>query len=301
MARLPNIINRHAVLLACALTLLALAKLANLDDHVWYQWQELTTTEELRKRALWLPDYRTSGPAQIIPGAISNASGITYDADSDSLWILANRPGELLELDRQLQLKRRIALPNFKDSEAVVYLGAGRFIISDERSHTLVMADISPSTQSLDKDTLPQLSIKLGPLGNKGLEGMAYDRSGDTLYAARERDPRALAQIDGLLHSPDNIVIDTTSAIDVDDLYLNDLSGLHFDEKSGHLLMLSDESMLLAEVDQEGNRISYMDLQSGFNGQLTEISQAEGITVDDQQVLYIVSEPNLIYRFERDL
>jgi len=40
-----------------------------------------------------------------------------------------------------------------------------------------------------------------------------------------------------------------------------------------------------------------MDLEAGFNRLKTSIPQAEGITMDDQGILYIISEPNLIYQF----
>ncbi len=104
-------------------------------------------------------------------------------------------------------------------------------------------------------------------------------------------------QIDGLLTNSDNVTIDTAPAINVDELFVDDLSGLHFDQGSGHLLVLSQQSMLLAEVSHEGERISYLDLERGFNQQVEDIPQAEGVTVDAQGDLYIVSEPNLIYRF----
>ena len=40
-----------------------------------------------------------------------------------------------------------------------------------------------------------------------------------------------------------------------------------------------------------------MVFETGLGGLATRIPQAEGVTLDDRGRLYIVSEPNLIYRF----
>ncbi len=156
----------HLLLAISCVLLLALAEWANLDDHLWKLWQEVSTPQTVKDSALWLPDYQVTGPAMVIPKAETNASGITYDPDRDSLWVVADRPPQLLELDRKLALKRRIALSHFEDPEAIVYLGNERFIIADERTQTLVVAVIDPDTTELFRNALSQLSVRLGPKGN---------------------------------------------------------------------------------------------------------------------------------------
>ncbi|ETC69015.1 MULTISPECIES: SdiA-regulated domain-containing protein, partial [Salmonella] len=42
-----------------------------------------------------------------------------------------------------------------------------------------------------------------------------------------------------------------------------------------------------------------MSLHRGLCGLRSDIPQAEGITSDDRDTLWIVSEPNLFYRFTR--
>ncbi len=42
-----------------------------------------------------------------------------------------------------------------------------------------------------------------------------------------------------------------------------------------------------------------MTLLGGFNGLKNTIPRAEGVTMDENGTLYMVSEPNLFYRFEK--
>lgn len=50
----------------------------------------------------------------------------------------------------------------------------------------------------------------------------------------------------------------------------------------------------------EGKVVSFRSLARGFAGLLKGIPQAEGITIDNEGYLYVVSEPNLFYRFTQE-
>lgn len=82
-------------------------------------------------------------------------------------------------------------------------------------------------------------------------------------------------------------------------IFANDLSSVHFDERTGHLVLLSDESKLLIELGQDGRLISFRSLLRGFAGLHSSVPQAEGVTFDGQGNLYLASEPNLFYRLQR--
>ena len=82
-------------------------------------------------------------------------------------------------------------------------------------------------------------------------------------------------------------------------LFVRDLSSLQYDERSGHLLALSDESFLVLELDIDGRPLSTMSLRKGQQGLQKTVPQAEGIAMDDEGTLYLVSEPNLFYVFKK--
>jgi len=56
---------------------------------------------------------------------------------------------------------------------------------------------------------------------------------------------------------------------------------------------------LLLELDLAGKPVSFMTLLRGFNGLGKTIPRAEGVTMDEAGTLYMMSEPNLFYRFEK--
>ncbi|MAZ89036.1 MAG: DNA-binding protein [Cellvibrionaceae bacterium] len=271
----------------------------DIDDKLLYAYQEKSVPESVQRASVWLPDYVVDRDAVALKGVNYNLSGITYNPDSDSLWVIINQPAKLIELDQELQPKRTITLENFQDTEAVAYAGNNRFVIADERIQSLVIATINDSTQSLNKDDLAQLTLNTEGEDNKGLEGVAINLEEQSIYAVRERDPMAFLEVHGLLTQSNNIRVDKKPGSPLNKLYWTDLSGLHFDADSGNVLLLSHEAKLLSTLTLDGEKISHMDLEKGFNGLQADIPQAEGVTLDGQKNLYIVSEPNLIYRFKR--
>ena len=82
-------------------------------------------------------------------------------------------------------------------------------------------------------------------------------------------------------------------------LFVRDLSDLEYDKRTGHLLALSDESKLLLELGLDGKPISTLSLKKGQHGLTRSVPQAEGVAMDDKGTVYVVSEPNLFYRFEK--
>ena len=82
-------------------------------------------------------------------------------------------------------------------------------------------------------------------------------------------------------------------------LLVRDISSVAIDPRSGHTLMLSDESRLLVELDLQGKPRSFISLFGGLNGLVHGIEQAEGVAMDGEGNIYVVGEPNRFYVFSR--
>ncbi len=266
----------------------------------WFAVQEWRHAAEWRERSLWLPDYQVVIEAQPIAGLEDDVSALTYDPDRRSLFSVTNHKAELIELSLDGKVLRRIALVGFGDAEAVEYIGPGTYVISNERAQRLFKVHVDERTRWLDAADSEQLSLGLGLNGNKGFEGLAYDSQGRRLFVAKERDPLRILEITGFPSAEQRLNLHVADDLKRDRrLFVRDLSSLQFDERSGHLLALSDESRLVVELDVDGRPISTLSLLRGMHGLKRSVPQAEGLAMNEVGELYLVSEPNLFYRFTK--
>lgn len=297
--RLPTGWRRAGGLLLAILVVLGGAALFVRWPAVVLHWQQATADAAQRERALWLPDYRVEIEARPLAGIAANVSGLTYDPDRRTLFAVTNaRPG-VIELSLAGDVLRRIPLSGIGDPEAIEYVGPGAYVLADERQQALVHVRIDEGTRAIDAGQAPRLALGIGRNGNKGFEGLAFDAASGRLFVAKERDPQRIYEVRGFPYA-------ATAAVDIAEdkvrdasLPGSDLAGLHFDAASGHLLALSEESRRLVEFAADGRPLSSLSLAAGRSGLQRAVPQAEGVTLDEQGRLYLVSEPNLFYRFTR--
>jgi uncharacterized protein YjiK len=251
---------------------------------------------------MWLPEYRVRIDAKVVPGVSDNLSGLTYDERRDQLWAVVNNPEELLTLSTDGEVLARYPLSGFEDVEGITYLGDNLLLLAEERQHALVVVEVPEQPGALFREDYRALTLGIELGGNQGFEGVGYDRAGDRLFVVKEHSPRKLYEIRGLKASIEgdfNLEVIDREAW-VENVFATDLSSVHYDEQTGHLALLSDESKVLMELDGEGKLISFRSLLGGFAGLQDSVPQGEGMTLDDRGNLYLVSEPNLFYKFERD-
>ena len=79
---------------------------------------------------------------------------------------------------------------------------------------------------------------------------------------------------------------------------VSDLSSVTLHDPTGHMLLLSHMSSLLIEYDAKGAPLSLLSLWAGRHGLRAAVPQAEGVAIGPSGEVYIVSEPNLFYRFD---
>ena len=265
-------------------------------------WFNFKTWWQPAEQSMGLDRYKVVIEARPVEGLRADISALTYDPDRNSLYTVTNKNPELIELSLDGRILRRVPLVGFGDPEAVEYVGPGSFVITDEREQRLILVRLNDATRFLDAKDAEQLTLGIGLNGNKGFEGLAYDLGGKRLFVAKERDPMLIYEVHGFPHdNPEqpyavHVVQDRKRD---SRLFVRDLSSLQFDERSGHLLALSDESRLVLELDVKGKPLSSLSLRKGFAGLQASVPQAEGIALDDAGTLYVVSEPNLFYVFKK--
>jgi len=265
-------------------------------------WFNLKTWWQPAEQSMGLDRYRVVIEAQPVEGLDDDISALTYDPDRKTLFTVTNKRSELIELSLDGRILRRVPLTGFGDPEAVEYVGPNSFVITDERTQRLIRVRLDDDTLFLDAQDAEQLSLGIGLNGNKGFEGLAYDSAGKRLFVAKERDPMVIYEIHGFPHSnpqqPYAVHVVQDRKRDAR-LFVRDLSSLQFDERSGHLLALSDESRLVIELDVKGKPLSTLSLRKGYQGLKQTVPQAEGIAMDEAGTIYLVSEPHLFYVFKQ--
>ena len=271
-----------------------------LFERAWFNWQ--TWRHPADERSIGLADYRVTLEAQVIEGLDDDVSALTYDPVRKSLFTVTNQNAELIELSLDGKILRRIPLVGFGDAEAVEFISDNIYVITDERQQRLIKVHVDDNTQFLDAADAEQMTLGVHVEGNKGFEGLAYDSVGKRLFVAKERDPMVIYEVHGFPHfKPEktySVHVINNPKRDAG-LFVRDLSSLQYDERSGHLLALSDESFLVLELDIDGRPLSSLSLLGGRHGLSRRVPQAEGIAMDDEGTLYLVSEPNLFYVFKK--
>ena len=283
-------------LLACGVA----AQHFRMPERIWFhlsqQWQPVNPD------AINLGEYRAVLQGKAIEGLEDDVSALTFDPIRKSLFTVTNKKAELIELSLDGQILRRIALVGFGDAEAVEFIGENTYVITDERQQRLIKVKVDDNTRVLDARDAEQLTLGINPSGNKGFEGLAYDSVGKRLFVAKERDPMLIYEVRGFPQSnpqkPYATHVVSNPRRDAR-LFVRDLSSLQFDERTGHLLALSDESKLLLELGLDGKPFSTLSLKKGQHGLTRSVPQAEGVAMDDEGTIYVVSEPNLFYVFKK--
>lgn len=301
LGRLPLLSPWTWALLLVLLSLVYQVRTLHLDDRLYFWIQTSWHETEWQDRSLWLSKYRVRIDAKAVPGVSDNLSGLTYDERRDQLWAVVNNPEELLALSTDGEVLARYPLSGFSDVEGITYLGDDLLLLAEERNQALVVVEVPDQPGALFREDFQALTLGIEAGDNQGFEGAGYDRGGDRLFVVKEQSPRKLYEIRGLKASIegdfDLQVIDREEWIK--NVFATDLSSVHYDEQTGHLALLSDESKLLMELDGQGKLISFRSLLGGFAGLQDSVPQGEGMTLDDRGNLYLVSEPNLFYKFER--
>ena len=266
------------------------------DDQLRLYWSEQYVGAEQRAASIWLPDYELALETTLAGLEKDETSGLTWNPLSGTLWTVTGQNPQLVEFTPTGLVLRHIRLNGFSDPEAVEALGDGRLAVVDERRRLVAVVNPEPGMESIDLDDLAVYDLGFAEAGNKGFEGLAWNPRTQRLLLAKERDPQGLFE---LPFPGEDGAAGVLEALPRQPLLVRDISSVAIDPKTGHTLMLSDESRLLVELDRQGKPRSFIALFGGLNGLVQGIDQAEGVAMDEQGTIYVVGEPNRFYVFKR--
>ena len=299
----PRLIRRlrlrmrwYSWLLLAGVICYGVASLMHWDDRgaLWVQEGFATTAD--RSSRIWLPSYRAVIDAKVLPGMERDeASDLSYNPQTKTLFSVMGKNPFLVELSLQGDVLRKMPLVGWSNPEGVAVLENGLLAIVDEREHSLVIVKVDANTRSLNVADFPKYDLGPSKDQNKAFEAIAWNPRKQQLLLGEERPPALFTwSSDG-----SQVLKGDKQKLASDELDLRNLSALGIDPRTGHTLVLSADSHLLLELDEQGEQVSFMALLGGFNGLEKTIPRAEGVAMDEAGNLYMVSEPNLFYRFEK--
>jgi uncharacterized protein YjiK len=248
---------------------------------------------------LGLEDYCVDIDALPIAGIEKNISGLSYHPGRNSLFAVINRPPQIAELTLDGRLERAVPVKGVEDLEGITHVRGDEFFIVDERLQQVIHLRVGEDSDEVDTQGRPRIGLAFDLAGNYGLEGVSWDHTRNRLFVVKEKRPLRLFEIAGLFD-------DRWLDLQISEWPLagwiawcfRDLSSLSYHEASGNLLLLSDESRLVVELDPQRHPSGLMTLRRGRHGLKADVPQAEGIAVGASGEIFLVSEPNLFYRFD---
>jgi len=228
----------------------------------------------------------------IIDGEVS---GVTWNPLINSLYLINDENGIIWETDTSLNILRTITGADFGDTEDIIFLTDNKYAIVTEEGLLYVGNILNGSDDyEVNPNLFQEISFSTSD-NNSGPEGVAYNSIDEIIYIVKEKNPMAIFRFE-----LPNTDLDTTiipeipfNAQSLFDNFMEDLSAITFDSRTGRLLILSDDSKRIIDVHPESGAIyGVLDLE--------EDHQYEGLTFyDNHYNLIVTSEPNLYVKYER--
>ena len=258
-----------------------------------------------------LPEPTRTTPPDTVSLLAQEVSAVTYNWDTDTLFVLGDGGTAIVQVTKTGQLIDSMTLApgsspqgtTFYDPEGLTYIGGGQFVMTEERDRNAVRFTYDAGTTLTRADAQ---TVTLGTfVGNVGLEGLSYDPQTAGYIFVKEISPEGIFQttIDFDAGTASNGSPTTVNSVDLFDpallgladfadvFALSNLAALLGTADTGNLLVLSQESGRIVETDRSGNILSSLTIVSNPGNPLTVANQQhEGLTMDADGVLYVVSE-----------
>ena len=252
---------------------------------------------------------RTAAPTNNL--LCQEASAVTYNWDTDTLFITADGSTSITQVSKTGQLIDTMTMAqgsspqgtDFYDTEGLTYIGNGQFVMSEERDRQLVKFTYAAGTTLSRANSQ---TVKIGTfVPNTGTEGLSYDPLTGGYIVLKEITPIGIFQTDvdfnaGTATNGSATTENSTNLFDpallgfsdVADVFaLSNIPALNGQSLYNNLLVLGQENAKVVNIDRSGVIVNSLTIVSDAGNPLDVASQQhEGLTMDREGNLYIVSE-----------
>lgn len=228
------------------------------------------------------------------------ASGVTYNWDTGTLFVVGDGGTSVTEVSLTGALISTMTLAagsspqgtEFYDTEGITYVGGGQFVFTEERTRQLVKFTYQAGTTLTRANAQ---TVDLGTdIGNIGNEGVSYDPLTGGFIVVKEISPQGIFQTNvdfaaGTATNGSSTTVLSTNLFnpalaglgDMSDVYALSSNAKYLGTSDeGNLLILSQESGKVVEVDRAGNVLSTLTLQAPTTPSGLSI---QAMTVEDRK------------------
>ncbi|TQV88902.1 InlB B-repeat-containing protein [Aliikangiella coralliicola] len=258
-------------------------------------------------------DYSQTNDAFQVGQISNNASGITWHAGIQQYLVVQNNAARIYRFNTDfLYLGEITKSGNINsDTEGLAHLAGNQVMIVTEANYAhKAVIDSNTTNVNGSYDVTPGYRLLGSPRSNKGFEGVATRPASGNIparvYACQEgtrSDSQAHMRVvyfdvpspdpDDLMRYDDDLVV--VEPFDAEAAFsgvITDCAGMVYDPRTGHLLIVSQESAKVIQVNRTTGEV--LDELS-----LTGAPQYEGVTIGPNGELVFVSEANWIHIFQR--
>jgi uncharacterized protein YjiK len=249
----------------------------------------IPTTSFASISTLDLADYTLTGSYALPSGLASEASAVTWNWTTDTLFVLGDEGEALVEVSKTGALLSSMTLTGFGDTEGLTYIGGSQFVLTEERLRSAYLLNYMANA-SVARGSL-QVADLGSDTGNTGIEGISYDPIDGSFITVKEDTPQEVNKNTITFGGSATVTSLFTPSLGMSDL--SDVQVLSTATTAGsadrdNLLILSQESSKLLEVSRTGAILSQLDLAT-----LGLPDTTEGVTIDRSGIVYLVAEEGI--------
>lgn len=257
--------------------------------------------------SLNLNDYELTYASEGIPGY--EASGLAFHELRKNNYItIDDQTAGILSFNNSFDLTGRedVSVLNGNQHEGITYLHSDYFAGVEENTNQLVFAKFNYGTNNTlsSVNFISKVQASSSNYGNRGYEGITYNPVTNKMYMVKEYDPMVFYEFTAPIAPNFNQPISLSQPFVIENTNWapDDLAGLYHlslnkdmsaTTAGKHLLLLSEESSLLLEIDLKGNLISKkeMDIDELPNLNNDGFFKAEGVAYNNGTI-WVASEGN---------
>lgn len=234
---------------------------------------------------------------------LEEPSGLELSRDKTALWTVSDDTKKLFKLNLRGEIDKDESFKiSDKGLEGIVLDPPGKFFLAVREEGNMIVKIDAEKRKIIERQPLAEVSgfdaIQGdfdGGGGNKGLEGIAWNRKTGTIFVMKEGQPGLLVELPTSLDE-----IRSLRSLNADNGFLDDdvsgkaldFSDICYDEQRDLFWIVSDQAQRLFAYDWEQDRVvQSFRLSYGHKGEFRQIEKAEGVAIDPEaQRLFVVSD-----------